>query len=123
MTQEVTSPLARWWVRRLHNGLNRWTQRRLSGADGRFGWSAASYASSLNGSAAGARFVRYIDGLSYEGHCREDYERIVAGKPLDDADPRHWALANRITFRIVVGSVVILGALGGMGYAAFRAWT
>ncbi|MCA3519342.1 MAG: hypothetical protein IOC87_04005 [Rhodobacter sp.] len=85
-----------WAIRRLHQGLNRWTQRRLAGqADRRFGWSAWSYAAAAAGSRIGAIQVWIIDAIFWRGHCEQDYRRILAGAPLDTSDWRLvWAVAR-----------------------------
>jgi len=85
-----------WAIRRLHQGLNRWTQRRVAGqADRRFGWSAWSYAAAAAGSRIGRIQVAVIDAIFWRGHCAEDYRRIVEDRPLDTAQWRLvWAVAR-----------------------------
>lgn len=72
----------RWVVRRMHNGINRWTQRRIVGLDGRYGWSAWSHVMARRGYRPAMRAERAIDALFGAGHCKADYERIVAGRDL-----------------------------------------
>jgi hypothetical protein len=72
-----------WIIRRMHNGLNRWTQRRLAGeADRRYGWSAWSYAAARQGSRIGRIQMAIIDAIFWRGHCEQEWRRVREGRDL-----------------------------------------
>jgi hypothetical protein len=106
----VSQPPAviQWAVRRLHHGLNRWTQRRIASSDRLFGWSAWSHAMALRGYRPAQRMERLIDWLFWPGHCRQDYQRILAGKPLVVDWRTVWA-ACRILALPLAGLVALVG--------------
>ena len=98
-----------WLIRRLHNGLNRWTQRRLAGeADRRFGWSAWSYAAARQGSWIGKIQMVIIDAIFWRGHCEQDYRRIIEGRPLDTSEWRLvWAVARLAALALAALGVIV----------------
>jgi hypothetical protein len=96
-----------WAIRRMHNGLNRWTQRRIAGNDRLFGWSAWSHVAGRAGYRPAQRMERIIDWLFWPGHCAEDYARIVAGQPLVVDWRTVWA-ACRILALPIAGLIVLL---------------
>jgi hypothetical protein len=100
--------ILQWAVRRLHHGVNRWTQRRIAGSDRLFGWSAWSHISARAGYPLAQRMERVIDWLFWSGHCAEDYARIVAGEPLVVEWRMVWA-ALRVLALIALGPAVIAG--------------
>lgn len=101
--------LVQWAIRRLHNGVNRWTQRRLAGEAHRsFGWSAWSYAAAAAGSRIGAIQVWIIDAIFWRGHCEQDYRRILAGAPLDTSDWRLvWAVARLLALWLAAPAALV----------------
>lgn len=98
--------LIRWF-----HQFNKWTVRRFSPVKPHkdFGWSALSWWGSIQNppSQRLIKMRKFIDLFFGPNHCKNDYERIMAGQPLEP----NWRECFAAIF--IIASIVLLPSLFG----------